>query len=263
MKNKIERLEENVIKVKGDVCLSEIYAQIEGIELFVEPLSAEKSLSSFMAEGGCGYNSLREGSLTRRIFKLTSSLFGESFTYGLDNLTLYNVGYPLFRILEGSPHQCGIQEFGPITEITLVVRPRQQVKVHYSSEDVSRIHVPPMSTNVLYVNDFAAQLAGLDRGGVLTTYPGGSVGKGEARNEFWPQRFLEDKIPSDQHLLRTFTVPSNLASIHQVHSEKTEGVFLALFVHLGVLVLMSGIKSAGEEIWDLISGLPLTYRLKA
>ena len=261
---RIERLEENVIKVRGEICLSDVYAQIEGKELVVEPLSAKKPLSRFIAEGGLGYNSLREGSFAGKVFKLKSSLFDESFTYGLDCLTLYNVGYPLFRILEGPLHPLSIKEFGAVSEITLPVRPRQPVKVYYSPEDVSQIQIPSLATNVLYLNNFAAQILDLRRSGILTTYPDRFAvrGKGELQNGIWSKRFLEDEIPVDHHRLRIFTLKSNLATIQQAYSEKTEGMFLALFNHLGVLVIMSGSKSAVERIWTSISQSPFTYRLK-
>lgn len=88
---------EDTVRVPAELSVSQLYSRLRDAQLLVEPLSADQPLAEFIKEGGIGWNSLKEGSFASTICKVKTS----RFEYGSDEMTLYNVGYPLHRLVEG------------------------------------------------------------------------------------------------------------------------------------------------------------------
>jgi hypothetical protein len=166
----LEKIDENVLKLSGDVTLHDIYARFPEYELPVEPLGSRKPLSEFISSGGFGYGSLREGPFNSKIFRIKWKRPKYSFSYGLKNSTLYAAGYPLHRITAALPHELYNKSLGEIQEVVIPVRDKEEVKVDYEPKESADFHVPPMARDVLFVNDRAASVVGLPGQGKVVMY---------------------------------------------------------------------------------------------
>ncbi|MEW6188908.1 MAG: hypothetical protein AB1466_02170 [Actinomycetota bacterium] len=248
----VEFVETDIIKINGEASLKDIYREIDGYELFVEPLSAEQPIGDFILEGGLGFNSFKEGSFGSKLFGIKVSSPAKSFEYGTDYMTLYNVGFPLHRIMEGSPHPVYDREFGKIIQVTVPIRLREEIEARYIAKDVEEIFPPKTATNLLFLNDFGARLIGLDSPGWVATYPKDFPGEGKLKNEIWEKRFLLDRLPKNHGLLNAFSLRSGLGAIFRSF-KGVEGLFLALVTKKGVLIKMSGEEARLKDIEGKIS----------
>jgi hypothetical protein len=256
---KTKRVTESIIKIDGEATLEEIYSEIPDRELFVEPLSKKEKLSCFILEGGLGYNSLKEGTFSSKIFRLkvSSPKFG-TFQYGLDSMGLYNVGYPLHRIVEGYDKEFLGLEFHNILEVTVPVRAKEEVKLCFLEKGLGELEAPLSAENVFFINGFGANLMGLPKEGCVITYKNGLEGEGEKlEKKIWAQRFLLDKI--EKTTLRVFAMRSKVKPIYDIFLKAQGELFFALLTHLGVLVVMSGDESKLEEIFNEISDISMKY----
>ena len=251
----IEKVNENVLKLSGDVSLSDIYSRFPDSELFVEPLSSQKPLSEFISSGGFGYGSLREGPFNSKIFRIKWKRPKYSFRYGLTDSTLYAAGYPLHRIVAALPHELYNKSLGEIQEIVIPVRNKEEVKVVYEPKEDADFHVPPMARDVLFVNNKAASVVGLPGQGTVAMYPPDATPESEGADagEFLQKRFVEDNLNGDQ-VLRVLTQKSGAAKLYELAA--ADNLFFALFVNIGLLVMVSG-----DGIKEQIAEMPLTYSL--
>lgn len=284
-KREIEKVGEDIIKISGQISLEELYGLIGNQELFVEPLSARQSLSDFILEGGLGFNSLREGSFASRLFWFESStelsqppamgwvrkklgkpsnkhtVIQQTFTYGSEFSTHANVGYPLHRIIEGSPHRIWPQEFKAITELIIPIRPREAVNVCWLDQEIEKISIPKDAGNAFYVNQPAAKAIGLEKGGLVVTYPEGITGEGDLVEGIWKDRFIEDKVPEGEKGFKLLSMKSGIPKVHGLLDKESPGLFFALFTKIGVLILTSHSPDRAEGFWREASRIPLTYRI--
>jgi len=276
----LERIEEialDIVAIDPRLTLRELYAELEGRELLVEPLSSLQPIGDWLLEGGIGYNSLTEGTLGSTIFGFSSSYKGEPFKYGQRYTTPYSVGYPLHRILEafsflgrrsakpgetqGLPPILKESDLGPLEELTLAVREKEKPRVRLFVGDIGiREARPPLgATNALFLNAFGANLMGLNGESFLVTYPEWHE-EGEELEEIWGRRFVLDSLPEDHAALKLFTMRSSLPHIYE-KSLEAEGLFLALFTDKGVLVVISGEEETLNAVWKESEGLAFTYRV--
>lgn len=249
----IEKVNENVLKLSGDVSLSDIYSKFPDYELFVEPFSSKKPLSEFIASGGFGYGSLREGPLNSRIFRIKWKRPKYSFSYGLTDSTLYAAGYPLHRMVSALPHELYNRSLGEIQEIVIPVRDKEEVRVVYQLKEEPDFHVPAMARNVLFVNDKAASIVGLPGQGTVVMYPPDAAipeSQGGDAGEFLQKRFIEDNLNGDQ-VLRVLTQKSGAVKLYELVAED---LFFALVINIGLLVMVSG-----DGIREQLAEMPLTY----
>jgi hypothetical protein len=249
----LEKVSENVLKLSGDVTLSDIYSKFPEHQLFVEPLSYRKPLSQFISSGGFGYGALREGPLNSKIFRIKWKRPKYSFSYGLADSTLYAAGYPLHRMTAALPHELYNRSLGDIQEVVIPVRDSEDVKVVYEPKESVDFSVPSMASDVLFVNDKAASLVGLPGQGVVVTYPPdvNPESGGEVAGEFLQKRFIEDNLDGVQ-VTQVLTQKSGAAKLHEMVG--ADNLFFALLVNIGVLVIISG-----DGIREQLSGIPLTY----
>ena len=251
----LEKVDENVLKLSGDVSLSDIYSSFPENELFVEPLSSKKPLGEFISGGGFGYGALREGPLNSKVFSIEWKRPKFSFRYGLKHSTLYAAGYPLQRMTAALPHDLYGKSLGDIQEVVLPVRDRKEVKVLYKPAESADFHIPPMSRDVLFVNDKAASMVGLPGQGVAVTYPSDAPveSEGSDAGEFLEKRFIEDNLNGTQ-ATRVLTQKSGATKLHELAGQ--DNLFFALLVNIGLLVMVSG-----DDIKEQLADMPLTYVL--
>ena len=251
----LEKVSENVLKLSGDVSLSDIYSRFPDCELFVEPLSAKKPLSDFISKGGFGYGALREGPFNSKIFRIKWKRPKYSFAYGLPDSTLNAAGYPLHRITAALPHKLYSKSLGKIQEVLIPVRDKKEVKIVFKPEDAPDFHVPSMARDVLFVNNKAAALVGLPGQGTVAVYSPDAALESESGDagEFMQKRFIEDNLNGTQ-VLRILTQKSGAAKIHELAGE--DNLFLALHINIGLLVIVSG-----DGIKEQLPEMPLTYIL--
>jgi hypothetical protein len=250
--------------VSGDVTLAELYGALSDRELFVEPLSATQPLASFLAQGGIGYGSQGHGTFAGQLCELKASYGGLPFTYGLGTAPLYNTGYPLQRIAEGastgSTYDHLEKRFGDAEEMVARARPVAGRKVAHAAGSVADLP-RAFSADVIgfFVNGAAAKAMGLPGTGVATATRAEGAG-----DEAWSKRFVLDTVPSGHEKLLVLTQPSGAKALEELHSQKSaDGVFLALNVHIGVLVAASAAPAALEELAAKAKELPLTWRMGA
>ncbi|UCD84235.1 MAG: hypothetical protein JSU92_13295 [Deltaproteobacteria bacterium] len=284
-KREIEKVGEDVIKIDGRINLKELYGLIGNKGLFVEPLSERQSLSDFILEGGLGFNSLREGSFASRLFWFKSStglsqptamgklkeklgrpsnkytVIQQTFTYGSEFTTHANAGYPLHRIIEGSPHRIWPQEFGEIAELIIPIRPQEEVNIYYLERGIDAISVPKDARDILFVNEPAAKAIGLEKGGLVVTYPEGITGEGDLVEGVWKNRFIADKVNEGEKGFKFLCMKSGLPKVYELLDKESPGLFFALFTKIGVLVLTSISPDRVEGFWREVSRIPLTYRI--
>jgi hypothetical protein len=251
----LEKVNENVLKLSGDVSLSDIYSKFPEKELFVEPLSSQKPLSEFISSGGFGYGALREGPLNSKIFRIKWRRPKYSFSYGLTDSTLYAAGYPLHRMASALPHKLYNKSLGEIRELVIPVRDKENVKVVYEPGESPDFHVAPMTRNVLFVNDKAASLVGLPGQGTVAMYPPDAPtdSEGGDAGEFLQKRFIEDHLNGDQPL-RVLTQKSGAVKLFELAG--ADGIFFALSINIGLLVMVSG-----DGVREQLAEMPLTYNI--
>ncbi|MBU4037355.1 MAG: hypothetical protein KKA35_13090 [Proteobacteria bacterium] len=267
MNNILKWIDTEIVELNGDATISDVNAELGEYCLPAEPLSAKKTISRFVKEGGIGYNSLRNGTLGSSIFQLSSTFSGTKFTYGSKYKTLYNAGYPLHRIIEApSFFKEMTQKFDQIENIVLPVRKNKAVELTFNNGQLDQFnqnHTPDHASNIIFINDFGAKLMGLEGEGVVTTYLRYNQTNGEIKKGIWEKRFLEDMIPDDHNTIKFLTMNSRVTEIYKVFNENSKGLFFALRVHKGILVLMSGEKRQLDTIGESIRSIPLTFEIGA
>ena len=254
----IEQVGDGCVRVSGDVSLEELYAAIPDRELYVEPLSAKRPLSEFLAEGGLGFGSLRHGTFGGQLCRIRSSYDEVEFSYGLGSMPLYNVGYPLQRIMEGRGTQLLKGRFDSASEMILRTRKRPAVALEHLPCETCELPSADGAEDLFFVNEAAAEAMGISGPGVVKA----RASEGAAPAEEWSKRFLLDKLPEGHEPLTVLTQRSCADSLYEAHrGAAANGFFLGLAVHLGVLVLASVPAGRAEELWKKTSEFPLTWRI--
>jgi hypothetical protein len=205
----VELLEKNRMRLSKEATLEDIYGETESLRLPVEPLSRKKTIVKFLREGGYGYGSLTEGELGSKILNLSWTSKGKSYTYGLENSTLYNAGYPLQRIVQMGRSDLLGMDFGQIEYVTFLTAEASSPAAWYSKADAGALQIPESATNAMFLNGKASSILGLPQKGLLVTLRGGR-GPGEKVTGVWEKRFIEDSLPAGLEPLRILTVKSNL-----------------------------------------------------
>lgn len=256
---RIEKVAEGIIKIPAEEWLAGVYSQMNGYEFLVEPLSAKKTFLEFVREGGIGYHSLHEGTFGAGIFKV---IF-ENYSYGLDYTSLYNAGYPLHRILEHYPNSLCDVDLGSVQAFIVKVRKKQVPRVTFTAGDLSTFAVPPLATNVIFVNPFGAKLFGIgEQSGTLSTYDPKFGGETEEKlKSVWNNRFVEDALPAGQRTFKVLTMKSNVTKIYELYASRCSGLFFASFTNKGVMVVISEGDAPGRDLLKEILALKMTYRM--
>jgi hypothetical protein len=262
LKDVLTWVEKGIVALNGNASFQEVNAELGEYCLPVEPLSAKKTISQFIKEGGIGYNSLQNGTVGSKIYQLSSSFDEIKFTYGSKYKTLYNSGYPLHRIIEGPLFSEELSnKFDQIEIITLPVKSRKKIEVSFRNITIDQLHIPDYASNVFYLNNFGARLMGFEGQGMVTTCRDRIDTNNILENEVWGKRFFEDQIPVDHDTLKFFTMKSRSELIYHIFNETLEGLFVALCVHNGILLLMSGKRRQLDEVGGKIRQIPLTFEL--
>ncbi|MBU1056601.1 MAG: hypothetical protein KKC46_22640 [Proteobacteria bacterium] len=260
-------IDTEIVELNGDATISEVNAELGEYCLPVEPLSEKKTISSFIKEGGIGYNSLHNKTLGSSLFELSSTFSAIKFTYGSKYKTLYNAGYPLHRIIEGPSFSKELSDkFDGIENIVLPVRKNKEVEVLFHNGNLDQFHqnqIPDNASNIFFINDFGAKLMGLEGEGIVTTYLNPGEKSLKSNMKIWEKRFLEDLIPDDHDTIKFLTMNSRVPEIYKVFNENSQGLFFALSVHKGILLLMSGAKKQLDTVCENIRSIPLTFEIGA
>jgi hypothetical protein len=214
------------MRLTSEATLEDIYSTTDEWRLPVEPLSRRIPVVRFLLEGGYGYGSLTEGSLSSKILNITWSRNGKSYHYGLDKSTLYNAGYPLQRILPSGKSRILGTEMGEIECLTLLANQASTPVVHFEERDVEAIDVPADATDLVFLNEKAASLLGLSRSGLLVASPQG-VASGGAAPEVWEKRHIEDALPGGLETTRVLAVKSSLPELLTTAGPESYGLVLA------------------------------------
>ena len=247
----LEKVNEKVLKLSGDVSLSDVYSRFPDYELFVEPLSSRKPLKDFISSGGFGYGALREGPFNSKIFRIKWKRPKYSFRYGLKDSTLYAAGYPLHRIAAAAPHELYSKSLGEIQEVVIPVRDKEEAKVVYEPRDDFDFNVPAMARDFLFVNNTAASVVGLPGQGTVAVYPADAPFEGGDAGEFLQKKFIEDNLDGEQ-VFRVLTQKSSAAKLYEMAGG--DNLFFVLSVNIGLLVMVSG-----EGIKEQLAEMPFTY----
>lgn len=258
MAEQLEKIAEDIVRMDAGMSPGELYDQLGPYRLPVEPLSRKRPLSEFLLEGGFGYHALREGPLTSKLYRVNASGSGDPFEYGLTYSTLYNAGYPLHRILgAGAEGLTGVR-FEKVEEIIVPVVPVEKSFVAWENMEAADLLLPPDATNALFVNEFGAGLMGLEGSGMLTTYPLLPEREGTSQDEAWERRFVQDQLPDAHRTSKLLTTKSGAVKAFEIFAESCEGLFLALFCNIGILLVLSGEAAGLEEATRRISRIHLT-----
>jgi hypothetical protein len=253
-----EQVSHNIVTLDAEMSLEDFYSEYPDKSLFVEPLSLKAPIAKFIAGGGLGFGSLRFGTFSSKLFKVKT---GE-FTSGSDYTTNVNAGYPLHRLIEKAPHQLCPVPKGEILTVTVPVREKPVVKVLFRSCAVTEAAPSPGAGDFLWINDAAAKIVGARSAGALSMFEDEPEDEGEPADEVYRRRFFEDNLPPGQVLLKALTLPSNLGKIKELTDGSDTHLF-ALYVHLGVLIVLSGAQEKIREIAPEVAKLPLTFLLPA
>ncbi|MHC4504986.1 MAG: hypothetical protein ACYTFI_16905, partial [Planctomycetota bacterium] len=215
------------------------------------------------------FGSLQNGTFAGQLFQVRNTFTNEDgkvkFSYGLGKAPLYNVGYPLQRIMEGPTSELIKGEFGEASEMILRTRKRTGVALEHSPSDAPELPRSDDAENVFFANAAAAKAFGLadltgGGSGVVKARPVGSAPGDGA----WANRFVLDGLPSGHEKLLVLTQPSGARKLHEAHRAKAaDGIFLALAVHTGILVAASAPAAGVSELALQAAELPLTWRLGA
>jgi len=252
--NGLKTIGEDAVRLEASLTVADLHEVIPGRELLVEPLSSHETLAEFLRSGGLGWGSARNGTLASTLLRVKTS----RFEYGSEKMTLYNVGYPLQRLVEGGATATAGTELGEVRELTLRVVPRRKRHAFRIGEDLAGLHLPPEAIDAFYANEGAARILGLDAPGAVALFPEGSAGTpetGELPNDLWEKRFIIDGLPEGKKLLRVHALRSHLPKLMELCPSGE--AFLALVTHLGFLVGISGSEESLAEIRSAVSGLPL------
>ena len=264
MKDVLKWIEKGIVELNGNASFQEVNVELGEYCLPVEPLSAKKTISRFIKEGGIGYNSLQEGTLGSKIFQMSSSFDEIKFTYGSKYKTLYNAGYPLHRIMEGPLFSKNMtKRFGHVEAVILPVRIKKKVKGSFRNEKIDQLHIPDNATNVFFINNFGAGLMGLEGEGFVTTFQDEIEVNYNFEKEVWEKRSFEDQIPANHVTMKYLVMKSRLEEIYKIFNKNVEGLFFALCVHNGILILMSGKKRQLDKVGAKVRIIPLTFELGA
>jgi len=259
----VKALDAGRVRVSGNATLAEVREVVPDRELYVEPLSASQPLAEFLAEGGVGFGSLRNGTFGGQLCQVKAA-YSENgrkkrFSYGLGGAALYNVGYPLQRIMEGPRSKLLNGNFAKAGTMILRMRKKVGVSLNHSPAKTPELPRGGGFDEAFFVNAAAAKAMGLPGAGVIK-----AKASDQKTNDAWSKRFLLDALPRTHRKLLVVTQPSGARKLHEAHSERAEdGFFLALAVHLGVLVAISAPAAGVEEIAKVAEALPLTWRLGA
>ena len=259
----IESLADGRVRVSGDVTLAELYEAAPDRELYVEPLSASQPLADFLAEGGVGFGSLRNGTFGGQICQVKAAHAENGrkakFSYGLGGAALYNVGYPLQRIMEGPKPGLLKGSFAEADEMILRTREKMRVSLDHSPGDTPDLPRGGGFDEAFFANAAAARAMGLPGAGLVK-----AKASGEKTGDAWSKRFVLDALPAGHERLLVVTQPSGAKKLFESHKARcADGFFLALAVHLGVLVAASAPAAGVEELARAAASLPLTWRLGA
>jgi len=255
-------IEPGLISVNGNSSFREVNAELGQFCLSVEPLSEKISISRFIKEGGVGYNSLQEGTLGSKIFQISSSFDEIKFTYGSKYKTLYNAGYSLHRIMEGPLFSKNVaKRFGQVEKIILPVKKKKNVEVSFHNIQLDQLHIPDHASNVFFINNFCAEIMGLEGEGIVTVHRNETNVKRKIEKKAWQNRFLEDRIPAGHNTMKFLIMKSRLDEIYKIFNENVEGLFFALYVHNGILVLISGKRGQLDKVGGKIKKTPLSFEL--
>ena len=251
----LEKVKDNVLRLSADVSLHDVRSRFPEYGLYVEPLSSKKPLSEFISSGGFGYGSLWEGPFNSKIFKIKWKRPKYSFSYGLEDSTLYAAGYPLHRITAALPHKLYSKSLGDIQEVIIPVADKEEAKVIYEPKDGFDFSVPPMARNVVFVNDKAASIVGLPGQGTVVMYKPDAAPESDGGDagEFLQKRYIEDNLNGDP-VSRVLTQKSGAAKLYEMAG--ADNLFFALSINIGLLVIVSG-----DGIKEQLAEMPLTYSL--
>jgi hypothetical protein len=248
----------DLVKVSGDVTTADLYEKQPDVELSVEPLSASRAFASFIAQGGTGYGSASHGTFAGQICSVKAKYGKKKFSYGLCGAPVYNTGYPLQRIMEGPQSSLLDKEFGPASEMVLRVRKRMGRRLTHTATNAPEFSSPSEAER-FFVNADCAKALGLSGAGMVTSER--VDGDGDAA---WSKRFVLDAIPTGHVAFMALTQPSGSKTLAETHgAASTDGLFMALGVHTGVLVVASAPKSGVEALAAKANELPLTWRIDA
>jgi hypothetical protein len=263
--SRIKKIVDNIYRIPGSASLEEIYQVTGTMRLPVEPFSKKQTIADFILEGGTGYNSVLNGSLSEHVYEMKASYNGKPFTYGLPFSTLYATGYPLQRIAEGSRSNRLIKQFDKIDYVTMPLLDSKDFKVSAKQSSYAPFDPPPFAINALYLNKSGAELLGAKHEGFFIVLPGGTETGGEGwenlENSIWENRFFIDTFV-DVSTVTIFTQKSSSLVIHNMFKEKKmSGLFMAVFTKKGVLVKVTGAAAEADELWENIKDQPYTYKL--
>jgi hypothetical protein len=260
----IKAVADDRVRVSGDVTLSELYDALPGIELCVEPVCASQKLAAFLAEGGVGYGSQGYGTFGGQLLEVRSAYGGLGFTYGTGAAPLYNAGYCLQRMMEGtatgSQNDLLQRRFADADEMVLRARSRKGRSLAYTSAETPVLPKEHSGDAVnFFVNGVAGKAMGFSGAGVVKAAPADGAG-----DQGWAKRFVLDGIPSGQEKVLVLTQPSGAKGLFDLHKQKcADGLFLALTVHVGVLVAATAPAAVAQELAQKAAGLPLSWRIGA
>lgn len=268
----IESLPGGKVRVSGDVTLDDLRGALPERELLVEPLSASQPLAEFLAEGGLGFGSLANGTFAGQLLRVTSTYPGSDpaaeseirFSYGHGTMPLYNVGYPLQRIMEGPRPDFLKNRFGPAEEMVLPMRECVGVAVEHAASGEFALPDAAGADEVMFVNAAAATAMGFPGAGVVKVRRGAE----SSGADVWSERFVLSQVPHGREKLLILTQPSGAKALHEAFDEAqrasgADGIFIALAVHLGVLVAATAPASVVEDLAGKSKDMPLTWRLGA
>ena len=261
-RKRIKALKDGRVRLSGDVTLRELYEAEPDIELYVEPLSAAQKLSEFLAEGGLGYGSLGNGTFGGQLCSVKSVHGGLEFSYGRGTMPLYNTGYPLQRIMEGTGPDLLDGKFGAASEMIVRARARTDVALDHTPSEAPDLPGANGAESVFFANATAAKVMGLPGAGIVKVRRVGEAGG--SGDDAWSKRFVLDALPEGHAKLLVLTQPSGARTLCDAHgADHADGVFLALAVHTGVLVAASAPPAGVEGLAKAAADLPLTWRLGA
>jgi hypothetical protein len=253
----IEQISQDVVSVPAEWPVNDAYGRLSGKAFFVEPFSARTPIADFLLTGGLGWGSLRYGSFASKLYKVQT----DKFTFGSNNSTSVNAGYPLHRLVEGMPHELCPYPQAKIERVTVPVRPKPAVKTVFRACAIADAVVPAPAANFIWVNKVAASTLGVsDAGSIAFFEEYDPEGEGEPVEGVYDKRFFEDAVPQGLSVLKVLTVKSNLEKLEELAKKKGR-FFIAVWTHLGVLVCISGEKNALAEIEREAVKLPMTFGL--
>ncbi len=252
--NGLKTIGEDAVRLEASLTVADLHEVIPGRELLVEPLSSHETLAEFLRSGGLGWGSARNGTLASTLLRVKTS----RFEYGSEKMTLYNVGYPLQRLVEGNAAATAGTEFGEVRELTLRVVPRRKRRAFRLGDGLTGLRLPPEALDAFYANEGGAQLLGLDAPGAVVLFPesfAGAPETGELPGELWEKRFIADGLSEGKKLLRIHALRSHLPKLLELCPPGE--AFLTLVTHLGFLVGISGSKESLAEIRSAVRGMPM------